>query len=84
MKPQSLFYVEHDRCWNLADLLADALDSHAPDLLGLSFRILLESSCLCGQQMIDLIEDGKVPGRRIKQPKSHRSIHSGVRSCWKT
>jgi len=27
----------------LADLLAEPLDSYAPDLLGLSFRILLEA-----------------------------------------
>jgi len=37
VKPQSLVYVEHDGRRNLADLLADALDSHAPDLLSLSF-----------------------------------------------
>lgn len=41
MKPQCLIYVEHDICRDLPDQLADALDSHAPDLLGLSFRILL-------------------------------------------
>ncbi len=55
MKPQSLVYVEHDVCRNLADLLADALDSHAPDLLGLSFRILLEASCRCRQQHLKRI-----------------------------
>jgi len=50
MKPQSLVYVEHEVCRNLADALADALDSHAPDLLGLSFRILVKACCRCGQQ----------------------------------
>ena len=55
MKPQSLVYVEHDRWRNLANLLADALDSHAPDLLSLSFGILLEASCRCGQQHLKWI-----------------------------
>ena len=55
MKSYGLVYVEHDVCRNLADLLAEALDSHAPDLLGLSFRILLEASCRCGQQHLKWI-----------------------------
>jgi hypothetical protein len=49
VKPQSLVYVEHYVCRNLANLLADPLDSHAPDLLGLGFRILLKASRPCGQ-----------------------------------
>ena len=37
MKPQRLVYLEHDVCRDLANELADALDSYCPDLLGLSF-----------------------------------------------
>jgi len=55
VKPKRLVYVEHDVCGNLADLLAEALDSYAPDLLGLSFRILLEASCRCRQQHLKWI-----------------------------
>ena len=55
MKPQSLVYVDHDGCRNLADLLPDSLDSHTPDLLGLSFGILLEASCRYGQQHLKRI-----------------------------
>lgn len=55
MKTKSLVYVEHDICRDPADQLADALDSHAPDLLGLSFRILLEASCRCRQQHLKWI-----------------------------
>lgn len=55
MKAQSLVCVEHDFCRNLADLLADTVDRHAPDLLGLSFRILLEAGCRCRQQHLKRI-----------------------------
>ena len=44
MQPQGLIYVEHDARRNLADLFADTLDGHARDLLGLSLRVLHETS----------------------------------------
>ncbi len=43
MKSKSLVHLEHDGRGNLTDLFADSLDSHAPNLLRLSLRILLET-----------------------------------------
>ena len=59
MKPQSLVHVEHDGRGNLADQWADALDNHTRDLLGLSFRILLEAGCRCTKQHLKRSHWGK-------------------------
>ncbi len=59
MNSECLVEFGNDRRRQLANPLANSLDSHGADLLGLRFRVTKEPSLVRGQQNLERVNAGR-------------------------